>query len=110
MESDLILTFRLAKLADLEIKYPMNFIGLGLLSYQDISIDNMKEIFPVSIGDSIKLQFDISSNTSSMLALVPPKIPIRKRASSANTSSSQLGTILLQRSAMVIYYWNPCDN
>ena len=35
--------------------------------------------------DNIELQVDISGNSSSMLALVPPKIPIRKRASSTHT-------------------------
>jgi len=35
--------------------------------------------------DNIELQFDISGNSTSMLALVPPKMPIRKRASSTHT-------------------------
>ena len=35
--------------------------------------------------DNIELQADISGNSTTMLALVPPKIPIRKRASSTHT-------------------------
>ena len=35
--------------------------------------------------DNIELQADISGNSTTMLALAPPKLPIRKRASSTHT-------------------------
>ena len=48
-------------LLDLKFDYPINFIGLGFMNYQDISISNVHHSPSIGIGDSLNIRFLINS-------------------------------------------------
>ena len=49
------------KLSDLKFDSPINFIGLGFLNYEDISINDVKHSHFISNKDSLLIEFTINS-------------------------------------------------
>ena len=52
-------------LSDLNFEHPINFIGVGFLDYQDISIEDVKHKYLIAKEDSLKINFSIDSNLKS---------------------------------------------
>ena len=49
------------RLSDLKFDSPINFIGLGFLNYEDISINDVKHSYFISNEDSLLIEFTINS-------------------------------------------------
>jgi len=63
------------KLSDLKFNSPINFIGLGFLNYEDISINDVKHSHFISSEDSLLIEFTINSvleadNNSELLIML----------------------------------------